>query len=92
MVWWPVSTFIVTLLVPLGYSKTEKHFCPNRTYFSKQKERKEITSTVCKDPVVIPAGFFAVFETGAAELPQGICHSPAEPVRFCMLRSGDFQN
>lgn len=89
MVWWPVSTFIVTLLVSLGYSKTEKHFCPNRTYFSKQKERKEITSMVCKDPVIILVGFFPIFKTGAADLSQGIATAlhpcKSQPCRACPI-------
>lgn len=41
MVWWPVSIFSITLLVPLGYGRTEKHFCPSRTSFSKQEKKKK---------------------------------------------------
>lgn len=95
MVWWPVSIFMVTLLVPLEYSKTEKHFCPSRPYFFKQKEKPNPKAFhVLQRPSYNSGVFFHIWDWHLPEpcTPREPACPLAKPDWFCMLWSGDFQN
>lgn len=83
MVWWPVSTPVLTLPTALGCSHTDKHICLSTAHFSKQEINKQ---------TLLPRFAKAWFHTGFFS-PDLRLQGEAQPdASQNLVASGDFQN